>query len=107
MGAKTDSALPAQVKGKDVLRNVTLFPHVVKDRDDPREAEVGVGQAQDAIEVGKLQVDAGLLHAQPKCLVLDHDVGDLQKKRGLWWARAGQGSWKGESRPVCAKPVFS
>lgn len=68
---------PAQVEGKQFLRNGALCPQVVEDGSGTGERQVGVAQAQDAIESPIFQNLADLCLAQAKCLGPVHKAPDL------------------------------
>jgi len=67
----SSSDLPAQVEGKDRLRNDSSVIQVVEDRAGPIGGKAGVGQAQDAIIRPVFHGLPGQIRAQAKCLPRD------------------------------------
>ena len=77
----SSSDLPAQVEGKDRLRNDSSVIQVVEDRAGPIGGKAGVGQAQDAIIRPIFHGLPGQIRAQAKCLPRDKKVPDPWEER--------------------------
>ena len=75
------SDLPAQVEGKDWLRNDFSILQVVEDWGGPLDGEAGVGQAQDAIIRPIFHGLPGQIRAQAKCLPRDKKFPDPWEER--------------------------
>ena len=94
--------LPAQVEGKNFLRNDALGPQVVEDGSGTRERHVGVAQAQDAIKSPIFQDLADLCPAQAKRLGLVDKAPNLPEMGAIlcdcWEAGLGLGRGGGRRR---------
>jgi len=77
----SSSDLPAQVEGKDRLRNDSSVIQVVEDRAGPIGGKAGVGQAQDAIIRPIFHGLPGQIRAQAKCLPRDKKFPDPWEER--------------------------
>ena len=77
----SSSDLPAQVEGKDRLRNDSSVLQGVEDRAGPIGGKAGVGQAQDAIIRPIFHGLPGQIRAQAKCLPRDKKFPDPWEER--------------------------
>ena len=72
---------PVNPERKDRFLDESLFDHVVEDRVDSEDGDGREGHAQDAVELGRQEREAGLVSGLGKGLALDANSGNLQ----LWF----------------------
>lgn len=78
-------------EGEDGLRQQLLLEHVLEGRRDAVDGDGLVGHAEDAVELGGDEGDAGLLHRLGERLVMDGEVPDAHVV-GREEAREGAGA---------------